>query len=87
MERHSHYTDSGRTESPDTFGSENSAIGGCLGTFVHRLAGSIIYYRDHAELGLAYGNPLCAGAEVQFPFGGVKNPETAILRHGKHSKP
>lgn len=44
------------------------------------LAGSIIaedyrqinYYRDHAELGLSYGNLPCIGAEVQLPFGGVK---------------
>jgi aldehyde dehydrogenase (NAD+) len=44
------------------------------------LAGSIIsedyrqinYYRDHAEVGLAYANLPCIGAEVQLPFGGVK---------------
>ncbi|PSQ09304.1 aldehyde dehydrogenase [Halobacteriales archaeon QS_5_70_15] len=44
------------------------------------LAGAIIsedyrqinYYRDHAEVGLAYGNLPCIGAEVQLPFGGVK---------------
>jgi aldehyde dehydrogenase (NAD+) len=44
------------------------------------LSGSIIsedyrqlnYYRDHAELGLAYANLPCIGAEVQLPFGGVK---------------
>ena len=30
------------------------------------------YYRDRAELGLAYGNLPCIGAEVQLPFGGVK---------------
>jgi len=44
------------------------------------LAGSIVsedyrqlnYYRDHAELGLAYANLPCIGAEVQLPFGGVK---------------
>ncbi|WP_123539098.1 aldehyde dehydrogenase family protein [Halosimplex salinum] len=44
------------------------------------LAGAIIsedyrqinYYRDHAEIGLAYGNLPCIGAEVQLPFGGVK---------------
>ena|GEM_PF-5409733 len=32
----------------------------------------INYYRDHAEVGLAYGNLPCIGAEVQLPFGGVK---------------
>ncbi|AQL43828.1 aldehyde dehydrogenase [Halorientalis sp. IM1011] len=44
------------------------------------LAGAIIsedyrqlnYYRDHAEVGLAYANLPCIGAEVQLPFGGVK---------------
>lgn len=43
------------------------------------LAGAIIsedyrelnYYRDHAELGLAYANLPSIGAEVQLPFGGV----------------
>jgi aldehyde dehydrogenase (NAD+) len=30
------------------------------------------YYRDRAELGLAYANLPCIGAEVQLPFGGVK---------------
>ncbi len=29
-------------------------------------------YRDQAEIGLAYGNLPCIGAEVQLPFGGVK---------------
>jgi len=44
------------------------------------LAGAIISedyrqinrFRDRAELGLAYGNLPCIGAEVQLPFGGVK---------------
>ncbi|PSQ05511.1 aldehyde dehydrogenase [Halobacteriales archaeon QS_6_71_20] len=44
------------------------------------LAGAIISedyrqinrYRDTAEVGLAYGNLPCIGAEVQLPFGGVK---------------
>ncbi|ELZ24314.1 aldehyde dehydrogenase [Halosimplex carlsbadense 2-9-1] len=44
------------------------------------LAGAIVsedyrqlnYYRDHAEVGLAYGNLPSIGAEVQLPFGGVK---------------
>jgi aldehyde dehydrogenase (NAD+) len=44
------------------------------------LAGAVIsedyrqinYYRDHAEVGLAYANLPCIGAEVQLPFGGVK---------------
>ena len=29
-------------------------------------------YRDRAEVGLAYANLPCIGAEVQLPFGGVK---------------
>src|SRR6056297_2521675 len=44
------------------------------------LAGAVIsedyrqvnQFRDEAELGLAYGNLPCIGAEVQLPFGGVK---------------
>ncbi len=44
------------------------------------LAGAIIsedyrqinYFRDRADLGLAYANLPCIGAEVQLPFGGVK---------------
>jgi len=44
------------------------------------LAGAIIsedyrqlnYFRDRAEVGLAYANLPCIGAEVQLPFGGVK---------------
>ncbi|MEF8822436.1 MAG: aldehyde dehydrogenase family protein, partial [Halovenus sp.] len=44
------------------------------------LAGAIIsedyrqinHYRDNAEVGLAYANLPCIGAEVQLPFGGVK---------------
>ncbi|WIV66804.1 aldehyde dehydrogenase family protein [Natrialbaceae archaeon AArc-T1-2] len=44
------------------------------------LAGAIVsedyrqlnYFRDHAELGLAYANLPCIGAEIQLPFGGVK---------------
>ncbi|WP_222919623.1 aldehyde dehydrogenase family protein [Natrinema sp. SYSU A 869] len=44
------------------------------------LAGAIIsedyrqlnYFRDRADIGLAYANLPCIGAEVQLPFGGVK---------------
>ncbi|WP_254767618.1 aldehyde dehydrogenase family protein [Salinilacihabitans rarus] len=44
------------------------------------LAGAVIsedyrqinYYRDRADVGLAYANLPCIGAEVQLPFGGVK---------------
>jgi aldehyde dehydrogenase (NAD+) len=46
----------------------------------YSLAGAVIsedyrqinYYRDHAEVGLAYGNLACTGAKAQLPFGGVK---------------
>ena len=31
----------------------------------------INHFRDHAEVGLAYANLPCIGAEVQLPFGGV----------------
>ncbi len=48
------------------------------------LAGAVIsedyrqinYFRDRAEVGLAYGNLPCIGAEVQLPFGGVKKSGT-----------
>ncbi|MDY6780163.1 MAG: aldehyde dehydrogenase family protein [Halobacteria archaeon] len=44
------------------------------------LAGAIVsedyrelnYFRDNAEIGLAYGNLPSIGAEIQLPFGGVK---------------
>jgi aldehyde dehydrogenase (NAD+) len=44
------------------------------------LAGAIVsedyrqlnYFRDNAEVGLAYANAPCIGAEIQLPFGGVK---------------
>ena len=44
------------------------------------LAGAVVsedyrqlnYYRDHADVGLSYGNLPCIGAEIQLPFGGVK---------------
>ena len=50
------------------------------------LAGAIIsedyrqinYFRDNAEIGLAYGNLPCIGAEVQLPFGGVKKSGKAL---------
>ena len=48
------------------------------------LAGAVIsenyrqlnHYRDRAEIGLAYANLPCIGAEVQLPFGGVKKSGT-----------
>ncbi|WP_418282534.1 aldehyde dehydrogenase family protein [Halorubrum sp. DTA98] len=45
---------------------------GLAGAIVSEDYRQINYYRDHAEVGLAYGNLPCIGAEVQLPFGGVK---------------
>jgi aldehyde dehydrogenase (NAD+) len=45
---------------------------GLAGAVVSEDYRQINYYRDHAEVGLAYGNLPCIGAEVQLPFGGVK---------------
>jgi len=45
---------------------------GLAGAIVSEDYRQINYYRDRAELGLAYGNLPCIGAEVQLPFGGVK---------------
>jgi len=45
---------------------------GLAGSIVSENYREINYYRDHAEVGLAYGNLPCIGAEVQLPFGGVK---------------
>ena len=45
---------------------------GLAGAIVSEEYRQINYYRDRAEVGLAYGNLPCIGAEVQLPFGGVK---------------
>jgi aldehyde dehydrogenase (NAD+) len=45
---------------------------GLAGAVVSEDYRQINYFRDHAEVGLAYGNLPCIGAEVQLPFGGVK---------------
>jgi aldehyde dehydrogenase (NAD+) len=45
---------------------------GLAGAIVSEDYRQINYYRDNAEVGLAYGNLPCIGAEVQLPFGGVK---------------
>ncbi|MFC6988238.1 aldehyde dehydrogenase family protein [Haloplanus sp. GCM10025708] len=45
---------------------------GLAGAIVSEDYREINYYRDHAEVGLAYANLPCIGAEVQLPFGGVK---------------
>jgi aldehyde dehydrogenase (NAD+) len=45
---------------------------GLAGAVISENYRQIHYYRDNAEVGLAYGNLPCIGAEVQLPFGGVK---------------
>jgi aldehyde dehydrogenase (NAD+) len=51
---------------------QNDVEYGLAGAIVSEDYRQINYYRDRAELGLAYGNLPCIGAEVQLPFGGVK---------------
>jgi aldehyde dehydrogenase (NAD+) len=51
---------------------QNDTEYGLAGAIVSEDYRQIHYYRDHAEVGLAYGNLPCIGAEVQLPFGGVK---------------
>lgn len=50
----------------------NNTEYGLAGAIISEDYREINYYRDHAEVGLAYGNLPCIGAEVQLPFGGVK---------------
>ncbi|WP_435349344.1 aldehyde dehydrogenase family protein [Haloarchaeobius sp. HRN-SO-5] len=45
---------------------------GLAGAIISENYRQINYYRDNAEVGLAYGNLPCIGAEVQLPFGGIK---------------
>jgi aldehyde dehydrogenase (NAD+) len=45
---------------------------GLAGAIVSEDYRQINRYRDRGEVGLAYGNLPCIGAEVQLPFGGVK---------------
>ncbi|MFC7045449.1 aldehyde dehydrogenase family protein [Halobacteriaceae archaeon GCM10025711] len=45
---------------------------GLAGAIVSEDYRQINYFRDYADLGLAYGNLPSIGAEVQLPFGGVK---------------
>ncbi|MFB6147110.1 MAG: aldehyde dehydrogenase family protein [Halobacteriaceae archaeon] len=51
---------------------QNNTPYGLAGAVISEDYRQINYYRDHAELGLAYANLPCIGAEVQLPFGGVK---------------
>ncbi len=50
----------------------NDADYGLAGAIISEEYRQLTYYRDHAEVGLAYANLPCIGAEVQLPFGGVK---------------
>ncbi|MFC7133840.1 MULTISPECIES: aldehyde dehydrogenase family protein [Salinibaculum] len=50
----------------------NDVAYGLAGAVVSEDYREINYYRDRAEVGLAYANLPCIGAEVQLPFGGVK---------------
>jgi len=45
---------------------------GLAGAIVSEDYREINYYRDRGEVGLAYANLPCIGAEVHLPFGGVK---------------
>jgi len=45
---------------------------GLAGAVISENYRQIHHFRDYAELGLAYANLPCIGAEVQLPFGGVK---------------
>jgi aldehyde dehydrogenase (NAD+) len=51
---------------------QNDTDYGLAGAIISENYREINYYRDNAEVGLAYGNLPCIGAEVQLPFGGVK---------------
>ena len=51
---------------------QNDTEYGLAGAIISENYRQINYYRDRAEVGLAYGNLPCIGAEVQLPFGGVK---------------
>jgi len=50
----------------------NDTYYGLAGAVISEDYRQINRYRDHAEVGLAYANLPCIGAEVQLPFGGVK---------------
>jgi aldehyde dehydrogenase (NAD+) len=51
---------------------QNATAYGLAGAIISEDYRQIHRYRDRAEVGLAYGNLPCIGAEVQLPFGGVK---------------
>ncbi|EJN58015.1 aldehyde dehydrogenase family protein [Halogranum rubrum] len=51
---------------------QNDTDYGLAGAIISENYRQINYFRDNAEVGLAYGNLPCIGAEVHLPFGGVK---------------
>ena len=53
-------------------GIHNDTDYGLAGAIVSEDYRQINRFRDHAEVGLAYANLPCIGAEIQLPFGGVK---------------
>ncbi|MFB6074936.1 MAG: aldehyde dehydrogenase family protein [Haloarculaceae archaeon] len=50
----------------------NATPYGLTGAIVSEDYRQLNYFRDHADVGLAYANLPCIGAEVHLPFGGVK---------------
>jgi aldehyde dehydrogenase (NAD+) len=50
----------------------NNVDYGLAGAVISEDYRQINYFRDRAEIGLAYANLPSIGAEVQLPFGGVK---------------
>ncbi|MFB6309449.1 MAG: aldehyde dehydrogenase family protein [Haloarculaceae archaeon] len=50
----------------------NATPYGLTGAIISEDYRQINHFRDHADVGLAYANLPCIGAEVQLPFGGVK---------------
>jgi aldehyde dehydrogenase (NAD+) len=51
---------------------QNDTDYGLAGAIISEDYREINYYRDRAEVGLAYANLPCIGAEIQLPFGGLK---------------
>jgi aldehyde dehydrogenase (NAD+) len=56
----------------DAMAIHNDVPYGLTGAIISENYRQINHFRDHAEVGLAYANLPCIGAEVQLPFGGVK---------------
>jgi aldehyde dehydrogenase (NAD+) len=56
----------------DAIEIHNDTEYGLAGAIISEDYRQINRFRDRAEIGLAYGNLPCIGAEVQLPFGGMK---------------